>query len=156
MNDPEKIGCAMNHLNTEGKLNDVYAMACGRLTPTQRQIARDRCSINTTKYLKLLNWLIDNHPAYTDVTRPEKCPQPTFMGFQATPNNTDKDNGYSDSEEHKIKTVQYSYSPPHETGQNTGAYSNESDFIVSESFRNLTTSIRFLSINDKESKVHLF
>ena len=107
MNDPEKIGSAMNHLKTEGQLNDVYVMACGRLTPTQRQIARNRCSINTTKYLKLLNWLIDNHPVYTDITRTEKCPQHAFMGFQPTPNNTDKDNGYSDSEEHKIKTVQY-------------------------------------------------
>ena len=56
MNDPEKIGSAMNHIKTEGKLNDVHAMACGRLTPTQRQIARERCSRNTTKYVKLLNW----------------------------------------------------------------------------------------------------
>ncbi len=35
------------------------------------------------------------------------------------------------------------------------ADSDVSNFVVSESFRNLTTSIRFLSINDKESKVFL-
>ena len=132
MNDPEKIGSAMNHLKTEGKLNDVYAMACGRLTPTQRQIARERCSINTSKYVKLVNFLIDNHCGYTDVTRPQNCPQPTFMGFQATSNNTDKEDGYSDSEEHKIETVRFSYSPPNESEENTGAYSNESDFIMSQ------------------------
>ena len=40
-NDPEKIGSTMNHLQTHCQLNDVFAMACGRFTPTQRQIARD-------------------------------------------------------------------------------------------------------------------
>ena len=29
----------------------------------------------------------------------------SVMGFQATPNNTDKEDGYSDAEEHKIETV---------------------------------------------------
>ena len=94
MNDPEKIGAALHHLQTSGNLTDVYAMLCGRFTPTQREIAKKRCLVQPERYKKLLNWLIDHHPAYHDVQRPEDSPQPTLIGgFNPTQNNEDREDG---------------------------------------------------------------
>ena len=97
MNDPEKIGAALHHLQTSGNLTDVYAMLCGRFTPTQREIAKKRCLVQPERYKKLLNWLIDHHPAYHDVQRPEDSPQPTLIGgFIPTQNNQDREDRVRD------------------------------------------------------------
>ena len=67
-------------------------MISGRVTPSQRDIIRRRCTINTDDYKTLLNWLIDNHLSYSKVQRPQCCPQPVLVGgFDETTNNTDRD-----------------------------------------------------------------
>ena len=105
MNDPEKIGSTLHKLKKQGSLNDVYAMACGRLTPNQRQIVQDRCKISTTKYITLINFLIQNHPGYTDVLPPMSSPEPTLIGIEQTSNNTDESNGENNEEETNIDTI---------------------------------------------------
>ena len=132
MNDPEKIGSTLHKLKTQGSLNDVYAMACGRFTPNQRQIVRDRCKISTTKYITLLNFLIGNHPSYSDVLPPSSSPEPTLIGMEQTSNNTDESNGENNEQETNIDTIRFSYAPSDEPTQDTGCFKNESDFITSE------------------------
>ena len=121
----------MNHLQTHGQLNDIFAMACGRFTPTQRQIARDRCKVPTAKYVNLLSWLIQNHPGYFNMTPPTTCPQPTLLGFEISNNNTDVSDNTC-PQENIVETVRFSYSPANEAQESTGNYSNEADFISSE------------------------
>ena len=103
----------MNHLKTHGQLNDVFAMACGRFTPTQRQIARDRCKVSTGKYINLLTWLIQNHPGYFTINPPTTCPEPTLLGFEISKNNTDVSDG-TYPQENIVESVRFSYSPADE------------------------------------------
>ena len=64
-------------------------MLCGRMTPTQRELAKRKCKLDSEKYMKLLNWLIQNHPSYSDVIPPEQAPSPDLVsGFSSTQNNT--------------------------------------------------------------------
>ena len=132
MNDPEKIGSTLYNLQTQGSLNDVYAMACGRFTPNQRQIVRDRCKVPIVKYITLLNFLIQNHPGYADVMPPNSSPEPTLIGIEQTNNNTDPSDGVSEDVEGNIDIVRFSYAPADEPTQDTGCYNNVSDFITSE------------------------
>ena len=121
----------MNHLKTHGQLNDVFAMACGRFTPTQCQIARYRCKVPTGQYINLLTWLIQNHPSYSNMTPPTTCPEPTLLGFEISNNNTDVSDNTC-PQENIVETVTFSYSPANEAQETTGNYNNEADFISSE------------------------
>ena len=93
LNDPEHIGATFNYLRESGARKDVYVMLCGRMTPSQRDIARKKCKLDSEKYMKVLNWLIENHPSYRDVTAPQEAPSPVpLSGFSSTQNNTDQSN----------------------------------------------------------------
>ena len=73
-----------------GSAPDMYVMICGRVTPAQREIIKRRCMINGIDYNKILTWLIDNHPSYSGMQKPDICPQPVLVGgFEETTNNTD-------------------------------------------------------------------
>ena len=77
-----------------GTALDMYVMMYGRVKPVQRNIIRRRCMIDVDKYKSVLNWLIDNHPSYSDMESPENCPQPIFIGgFDSNANNTDASDG---------------------------------------------------------------
>ena len=78
-------------MRQRGVNKDVFVMLCGRMTPTQRELAKRKCKLDSEKYMKLLNWLIQNHPSYKDVIPPEQAPSPELVsGFSSTQNNTDQ------------------------------------------------------------------
>ena len=65
-------------------------MICDRVTPSQRETIRRRCTINTNESKALMNWLIDNHPSYSGMERPQCAPQPIVLGgFEESKNNND-------------------------------------------------------------------
>ena len=80
LNDPEHIGATFNYLQQSGSTKDVYVMLCCRMTPSQREIAKKKCQMDSEKYMKLLTWLIEHHPGYKDVTPPEEAPSPVPLG----------------------------------------------------------------------------
>ena len=67
LNDPEHVGASFEYVIKSGLLPDIYVMICGRVTPSQREIIKKRCTININDYKVIMNWLIDNHPSYCDM-----------------------------------------------------------------------------------------
>ena len=55
LHDPEHIGATFNYLQQSGAHKDVYVMLCGRITPSQREIAKKKRQMDDEKYIKLLN-----------------------------------------------------------------------------------------------------
>ena len=60
LNDPEHVGASFEYLMKSGSLPDIYVMICGRATPSQRDIIKQRCTINTEDYKAIMNWLISS------------------------------------------------------------------------------------------------
>ena len=54
----ETVGSVTNHFCSTGANSHVLCVLCGNVTPSQRQIARDQCKINTHEYIALFTWLI--------------------------------------------------------------------------------------------------
>ena len=79
-NDPEHVGVSFEYLVQSGAPPDIYVMICGRVTPSQREIIKRRCTINTNEYKALMNFLIDKHPSYSGMERPQCAPQPIVLG----------------------------------------------------------------------------
>ena len=107
-------------------------MICGRVTSTQRDIIKRRCTINTDHYKAIINWLIDNHSSYCNMTRPECAPTPVVLGgFEETTNNTDESDKSDIATESKIDTEQITFAPRHEPSESTRPYQSEKRFIFS-------------------------
>ena len=132
LNDPEHVGSSFQYLMKSGVQPDVYVMICGRVTPTQRKIIKQRCTINTQDYMIIMNWLIDNHPSYIDLIKPESCPQPIVIGgFEETTNNTDEPGENMIDTETTIDGEETTYSSRNEPSESTGPFKSEKDFIFS-------------------------
>ena len=55
LNDPEHVAASFEYLVQSGAPPDIYVMICGRVTPSQREIIKRRCTINTNEYKALMN-----------------------------------------------------------------------------------------------------
>ena len=107
-------------------------MICGRVTPSQRNIIKRRCTINTQHYKAIMNWLIDNHPSYYNMTRPQCAPKPVVLGgFEENINNTDESDGSNTATENEVDTEQMTFASRHESTESTGPYQSEKEFIFS-------------------------
>ena len=69
---------------------DIYVLISGRATVDQKDGIRRRVSINADDYKARFNFLIDHHPLFSGIHRPETCPQPIPIdGFDSNEINTD-------------------------------------------------------------------
>ena len=126
LNDPEHIGATFNYMRESGSQKDVYVMLCGRMTPSQREIAKKKCEMDSEKYIKLLTWLIQHHPSYKDMTPPEEAPSPVPLGgFTRTENNTDESDPSTKDVEDSFDGARFTFAPANQPRTNTGCYSNE-------------------------------
>ena len=106
-------------------------MISGRMTPTQRNIVKNRCEVNVEEYKNVLNWLISNHPSYIGMIRPQDSPQPTIIGgFHETQNNCDEEE--EPDIENNIELTTFRFASRNQPTNNTGPFSNEEDFIFSK------------------------
>ena len=132
LNDPEHVGATFEYLVQSGAPPDIYVMICGRVTPSQREIIKRRCTINTNEYKALMNWLIDHHPSYSQMERPQCTPRPIILGgFDETTNNTDVSDEDKVCEENRIDTEQMTFAARNEPSQSTGPFRSEKDFVFS-------------------------
>ena len=69
MNDPKYVGFIFDYMMKYGIAPNMYMIVCGRVTPAKRDNVRRRYINNVSKYKLVLNWLIDNHPSYSDMKR---------------------------------------------------------------------------------------
>ena len=108
-------------------------MICGRVTPGQRDMMKRRCLINANDYLSVYNWLIQNHPSYSNMKPPQTCPQPIFIGnMNETVNNTDVSNKLDEETEHTIEENKTSFAVRKDPSESTGPFQSEKQFILSK------------------------
>ena len=132
LNDPEHIGATFNYLRDIGGKKDVYVMLCGRMTPSQREIAKRKCVMDSEKYIRLLSWLVAHNPSYKDMTLPAEAPHPVPLGgFIETNNNTDVSEPSAVDVENSFDGSRFTFAPANQPNQNTGSCTNERDFIFS-------------------------
>ena len=82
----------MNHLDPSVAGRTMFAMICGRMTPSQRTIAHSRAEINTSICTSILSWFIQKsgNPGYKDVVVPNEILQPKVIEDKESHNNTDR------------------------------------------------------------------
>ena len=90
-----------------------------------------RVLINAEDYKTVLNWLIDNHPSYNGMQRPESCPQPILVsGFNEETNNTDK--SVDNIIENAFEGEEMTFAASNEPTSATGPYQSNKEFILSQ------------------------
>ena len=79
-----------------------------------------------------MNWLIDNHPSYHGIQKPESCPQPIVIGgFDEETNNTDQSEDNMKEVETTFDGEQMTFAPRNEPSESTGPYKSQEEFIFS-------------------------
>ena len=126
INDPEHVGATFEWMIKSGSAPEIYVMICGRVTPNQRELIRRRCTININEYKAIMNWLIDHHPSYSEMERPQSCPQPIFIGgFNETTNNTDESDNMNQHVEEIFDEEQFRFAPSHKPSESTGPFQSK-------------------------------
>ena len=96
--DQSHVGGVLNKYKNVGNnemqpSKNIFVVLCGRMTPNQKRVVRDRAKMNTTMFLHLLNWFIkrSGHRAFQDVDPPDECPDfIAFLRDEDSENNTDE------------------------------------------------------------------
>ena len=85
------VGGVMNYFRNSGPNPFIYCVMCGRMTPQQKNIARDRVVLDTRKLMEVLTWFIrdSGHKGFENTTPPDECPVPSFIEEPNTTHNTD-------------------------------------------------------------------
>ena len=137
--DLNHTGSVMNHFLKTGANPLVYVVLCGRMTPTQRRIVKERVQLNTKQLTKLLGWFAckSGHPGYNGVTPPAKCPQPTILMDEETKNNTDEEQDATI--ERSFAGATFHFASSHEPQEDTGVYENNQKFVKAMLDRTIPT-----------------
>jgi hypothetical protein len=149
--DQSHVGGVMNHLDQSGAGRTIFAMICGRMTPSQREIARSRAEIDTSIYTSVLSWFIQKsgHPGYKDVVVPDEIPQPKVIEEKESHNNTDRTvNG---GLENQYGGGTYYFSSAQDPTSRTACYDTESDFTIAMVNRTAPT---LLAVGGNYAKSH--
>ena len=137
--DLTHTGTVMNHFLKTGANPLVYVMLCGRMTPKQKQIVKDRVRLDTSKMIKLLDWFVkkSGHPGYEGVTPPSHCPQPTIIVDEDTPNNTDQEQ--DPNVEKSFAGTSFHFTSTHEPQEDTSVYETNQKFVKAMLERTMPT-----------------
>ena len=130
MLDQCDVSGVMNCIDPDNIGKTIYCMSCGRMTPRQKQIIRDRAKVDTNRYRNLLSWFINNgHPGYKGVTLPEDAP-PKLIVLEdiESPNNTDA--SVNEDKEKHVEVGTYYFSNAHDPTNRTSVYQTESQFAL--------------------------
>ena len=118
----------MNHLSNSANSN-VYCILCGRMTPSQRQIARQRAVIDAQLCLGLLRKFKDSgHPGYENIPIPEECPEPIFVADPEDENNIDIQ--FNPEVEETFEGGSYHFSSAQDPNENTSVFGSSERFAL--------------------------
>ena len=84
-----KVTGALNKVQSLGTSSNIYVVLCGPMTPSQKNIVRNKREINTNFYLHLVRWFKAHHPGFRDVDL--QCPQIHLVEDAESPHNTDEE-----------------------------------------------------------------
>jgi hypothetical protein len=79
--DQNKIGGVINQLNKSGFGEHIYCVLCGRMTPDQKKMVRERSTLDTQLFIDIMTWFVQNsgHSRFKNISVPEECPQPLLV-----------------------------------------------------------------------------
>ena len=82
----------INNSIETGANNDILCAICGRMTPKQTEISKNKSNLNAVLYRNLMRSLINDakHPVYINITPLEECLQLVLLPLMDSTNNTDK------------------------------------------------------------------
>ena len=128
--DQSRLGGVLNHVRDMGVPKDMYIMLCGRMTPEQKRIVRERVILDTELYMDILEHFIVNsgHPAYSDMPLPEHFPQPLFFEDDGVDNNTDT--AMNPEVERTFEGGTYYYSTAQDAAPGVCVYPDEKQFAI--------------------------
>ena len=137
--DLTHTGAVMNHFLKTGANPLVYTILCGRMTPKQKEIVKNRARLDTSKMTKLLEWFVreSGHNGYKDVTPPKDCPQPTIIVDEETNNNTDQEQ--DPQVEEKFTGASFHFTSTHEPQEDTGVHETNQKFVKAMLERTMPT-----------------
>ena len=69
----------MSDIQTRIPNNVLYCVMCGRFTPDQRKLARQRARVNTEEFMRLYNWMRENNITFVDSPNEPQCPKPVII-----------------------------------------------------------------------------
>ena len=137
--DLTHFGSVMNHFLTTGANPLVYVVLCGRMTPKQKELVKQRARLDTKKMMEILEWFVNEsgHPGYEGVTAPSQCPQPNIIVDEETPNNTDQE--HDPDLEAKFAGASFHFTSTHEPQDDTGVHKSNQTFVKAMIDRTMPT-----------------
>ena len=69
----------MSDIQTRIPNNVLYCVMCGRFTPDQRKLARQRARVNTEEFMRLYNWMRENNITFVDSPNEPQYPKPVII-----------------------------------------------------------------------------
>ena len=128
--DQSHVGGVIDHVRNMGVAQNMYVMLCGRMTPAQRTIIRNRAQIDTEVYRDVLNYFIkeSGHPGYAEVSMPENFPCPVFVEDKETENNTDRES--NGGVEKTFEGGTYYFSTAQDPSDKTSVYGDSKSFAM--------------------------
>jgi len=144
-------GAVATHYIQTGANPTIYAVMCGRMTPTQKQIVRERSVINVEVYLALLTWFItqSGHPGFKNMPLPTACPQPILIQDPSNKHNTAEEG--DPEKEKQFEGATYHFSSAHEPTTDSGCFDSSSDFAMAM-LKNTTPTLLVHGSNYANSK----
>ena len=152
--DQSRIGGVMHHLNATGIGRNIFCVLCGRMTPSQKKVAREQAHLDTQLYLDLLTWFIQSgHPGYEGVPIPEDCPEPIIIEDEENQNNTNEEIG--PSAETRFDGATYYFSSAQDPSESNGVYDSKEQFTMALLNKAAPTLLAYGGsyVNGKELKV---
>ncbi len=88
--DQKKNSGVINQLNKSGFGEHIYCVLCGRMTPDQKKMVRERSTLDTQLFIDIMTWFVQNsgHSGLKNISVPEECPQPLLVEDRDANNNT--------------------------------------------------------------------
>lgn len=126
--DQSHIGGVVNHFRSKSALQHILCTICGRMTKDQKKLARSWSVLNTELYLALLNFLIENHEGYSDVTPPDDIEQPQFLQDPPSSNNTDSSTNRS--VEVANDGNEFTFASSRSPNESNSVYKNNAEFTI--------------------------
>lgn len=128
--DQSQLGGVLNHVRDMGVPKDMYIMLCGRMTPEQKRIVRERVVMDTELYMDILQYFIEKsgHPGFSGLPLPKDFPQPLFFEDDEVDNNTDAP--MSPDVEKTFEGGTYYYSTAQDPSPETCVYPDEKQFAI--------------------------
>jgi len=128
--DQNRIGGVIHQLNKSGFGEHIYCVLCGRMTPDQKRIVRERSKVDTQLFIVIMTWFVEQsgHPGFSNTAIPSKYPQPLLIEDKESTNNTD--NPYDKTVETMYEGGTYYFSSAQDPSKSTSVYGSSERFAL--------------------------